>query len=108
MTGQVADGAAGRARRPRNHGLPCVLERSRSHEIATLVRSDEVNAQSRFALDCSEALGRCQIRPDYFHPVDFRVNREGSGGLRSGVGSGSPAAAAISRSSSSSLGSPAS
>src|SRR3990172_6125761 len=44
----------------------------------------------------------------YFQPLDLRVNRAGSAGLAGGAGSSSPDAAEISRSSSSSLVSPAS
>ena len=44
----------------------------------------------------------------YFQPVDFLVNRAGIAGLASGAVSGSPEAEAISRSSSSSFGNPAS
>src|SRR5690348_989718 len=44
----------------------------------------------------------------YFQPLGVRVKRSGSFGLRGASGSGSPDAAAISRSRSSSLGRPAS
>jgi hypothetical protein len=45
---------------------------------------------------------------NYFQPLDFRVNRAGNVGLLSGAGSGSFDKPLISRSSSSSLGRPAS
>jgi len=66
------------------------------------LRHIAANAPSRRDFASGEAVAR------YFQPVERRVKRAGRGGFFSTSGSGSSDAAAISRSSSSSLGRPAS